>query len=131
MKATWTPNGALTATLGDDSVKHTIVLEQIGGQSVDQVEQLFGAVAAAQFPRGNVAGELAFVAAKSHADYATALTFFQAEYARLNGQGSLVLTQGSATLTFAGAVLRGVERLPAQEGLRWHVRYRFGITTIQ
>lgn len=131
MKIEWTKTGGSVVTLGDDAARQTIVIESLGGQSLEQVERLFRATVVSRFARGNVAGEFVFTSAKSHADYGVALTFFKAEYARLNEAGSLVATQlpGPITLTMAGAILRGVQRV-AQEGLRWHLRYTFGITTI-
>lgn len=131
MKATWTPSPGTLVILGEDAAatRHTIVLDQLSGQSQEQVEELFQADAVARFARGNVGGECVFTAEKSHATYGAALTFFKAEYARLDEQGTLVLTEGAVTLTMAGAVLRGVERA-TQTGLRWGIRYTFGITTI-
>jgi hypothetical protein len=116
-------------TLGDDSVKHTIVLERIGGVSVEQVSTLFGGANVLRIAAGNVGGECVFTAAKSHATLDAALTFFKAEFARLNGTHSLVLTQGAVTLTMANAVCKAVE-VVLVIGLRWSIRYTFGITTI-
>jgi hypothetical protein len=128
LKITFNPGSGIV-TLGDDSVKQTIQLEGFGGQSSEQVERLFRAANVARLPRGNVAGELMFTAEKSHADYATAVAFFKAQYLMLNGQGDAVMTEGATTLTMANAVLRGVQRA-SQIGKRWGIRYTFGITTI-
>jgi len=129
VKAEWTPAGGGLATLGDDSVKHSMVLEQIGGASVEQVAGLFRAAAVKRFPRGNISGECIFTSAKSHATQAAAMAFFKAEYARLNGKGSLVLTEGAVTWTMADAMLTAVQVVQVV-GLRFWIRYRFGIATI-
>jgi hypothetical protein len=129
MKAEWTPTGGSTATLGDDSVKHSIVLEDFGGQSLEQVVQLPRAASVARYARGNVAGVLVLVAAKSHADRATMMAAWKTEYARLNTKGELVLTEGITTWTMALATLVGVTRADCA-GVRLAIRYRFNITTI-
>ena len=129
MKADWTPSGGAAVTLGDDSADRFIELGQIGGASLQQIEPLFRAANPIRFPRGNVAGECVFTVAQSHANRGAAVTFFKAEYARLNGKGTLVLTEGGITMTMANAVLSGVT-LAGAVGLRWWVRYQFGITTL-
>jgi hypothetical protein len=121
--------GGTPATLGDDAARHTIELEQLGGEALEQVEALLRGANPARFARGNVAGDCVFSAGKSHATRAAAIAFFLAEYARLNTQGSLVITEGSATLTLANAICRGV-MVARINGLRWTLRYTFGITTI-
>lgn len=115
--------------LGDDSGKITILIEQLGGASIEQVTPIFRAAAVQRLARGNVAGTCAFTVGKSHASVAAALTYFKAEYGRMNQKGTLVLTEGAVTLTMANAVLRSVSRA-AGTGLRWVVRYEFGMTTI-
>jgi hypothetical protein len=40
LKAEWTIAGPTTVTLGDDSVKFATLLEQLGGQGVEQVDEL-------------------------------------------------------------------------------------------
>lgn len=116
-------------TLGDDSADRFMELGSIGGAAVQQVEPLFRSASVLRIPRGNVAGECVFTVAQSHASRAAAATFLKGEYARINGQGSLVLTEGATTLTMANAVCSGVT-LAGAVGLRWWVRYAFGITTI-
>lgn len=130
MKAEWTKAGGGAVTLGDDSVKHTMVLEQLGGECQEQVDPLFRATYVARRARGNVAGNCAFTAAKSHASREAAMAVMVAEYARMGEKGSLALTFGAAgVMTLANAVLKGVE-LADTNGLRWTIRYRFGITTM-
>lgn len=129
MKAEFTPTGGTLATLGDDAEKHSISLEALAGASAEQVEPLFRAASATRIPRGNAVGECVFTSVKSHASQAAAITFFKAQRALLNGQGALVLTEGLSTLTMSNATLTTVE-LAGVVGLRWWVRYRFGITTI-
>ncbi|PWU18908.1 MAG: hypothetical protein C5B50_07780 [Verrucomicrobia bacterium] len=129
MKADWTPTGGSLAHLGDDSAKWTMKLEQLGAQSLEHVAQMFGAATVLRLALGNQAGECVFTAAKSHASRDAAAQFFAGELARLNQVGSLVLTFDAQTLTMANAVLKGVG-VVGVEGLRWTVRYTFGITTI-
>ena len=129
MKIVFTAAGGSAATLGEDAVKHAIEIESWGGQSIEQVVPLARAANPLRLPRGNVSGDFAFVAAKSHASVDAAASFFAGEYARLNQSGSLVLTVGTHTITMAGAVLRGVAKANII-GLRWYVRYTFGITTL-
>lgn len=117
-------------TLGDDAVKHTIVIEQLGAATIVQSEPLAGADNVLNIPRGNRSGELVFTAAKSHASYSATFTAFLAEYNRLNTQGDLVLTQNAVVHTFASAILKAVERVPAGLSSRLVVRYTFAFTTI-
>ena len=132
MKADWTPTGGTLATLGDDSVKWTLLLEQLGGGIEEQVTRLAFASAVSRLGRGNLEGACVFTAAKSHSSLDVAANFFKAEYARLNQSGLLVLTFTAATLSMSGAVLTGVQRVTSEEarGVRWMLRYTFGITTV-
>ena len=115
-------------TLGDDSAKQTIVLESLGGQSVEQVSPLARGTAVQRFARGNVSGDVVFSSSKSHATRAAAASAWKSEYGRLNEVGTLVLTIDATTLTYAGAVLRSVVGIP--DGVRWTLRYTFGVTTV-
>lgn len=129
MKADFTPTGGSLANLGDDSLKWAVELEHIGGQGVEQVDRLAFAAAVARVMRGNLEGECAFTAGKSHASLDAAASFFATEYARIGQQGALVLTMAAHTLTMALATVKGVERMESR-GVFWKLRYRFGITTI-
>jgi hypothetical protein len=129
VKADWTPSGGSAVTLGDDSAARFIELGAIGGASQQQTEGLFRASHAKRFPRGNVAGECVFTVSQSHASRAAAMAFFKTEYARLNEQGSLVLTEGTSTITTANAVLNSVQ-LAGAIGLRWSIKYTFSTTTL-
>jgi hypothetical protein len=126
----WTPTGGDAATLVDDGAKLFGQIGQLGGQALEQVSPLFRAANPARFMRGNVAGECAFVASKSHASVATAATWWATEYARLNQKGVLVITIGAVTLTMGNATLRAVTRAE-WIGVRLSVAYSFGITTIE
>jgi hypothetical protein len=137
MKIEWTPNGALiSATLGDDANKFAVVVEQLGGQSLAQIEQLAGGANPALFPRGNVGGEFVFRSSQTYANYETTFAQFKTEYARLNRQGTLVVTittsTGTATLTLANAILKSVQRIfdAQSSGAHMAIRYSFAITTI-
>ena len=129
MKADWTPTGGSLAHLGDDSQKWTVKLEQLGAQSLEHVAQMFQAATVLRLALGNQAGECVFTAAKSHASRDAAAQFFAGETARLNQVGTLVLTFDAQTLTMGNAVLKGV-KVAEFNGLRWAIRYQFGITTI-
>jgi hypothetical protein len=61
-----------------------------------------------------------------------AATYFKAEVARQGQKGNLVLTfpaTVAVTLTMTGATLIGVTLVEA-DGVRWFLRYRFGISNI-
>ncbi len=132
MKIQFTPTGGSAATLGDDAAKFAVVVEQLGGACIAQVEALAGGANLALYTRGNVGGEFIFSSSKTYADYETTFTQFLAEYARLNQQGALVLTEGAVTMTFANVIVRAVQRIfdAQHSGARMGVRYTFAITTI-
>jgi hypothetical protein len=133
VKIQFTPNaGLIPVTLGDDASRFAIVVEQLGGASLAQVEALAGGAHQAMFARGNVGGELIFRSSKSYASYHDTFAQFLTEYGRLNQQGSLVLTEGAVTLTFANAILRGIQRLfdAHHSGAHMGIRYTFAISTI-
>jgi hypothetical protein len=133
MKIQFTPSaGLIPITLGDDASRFAIVVEQLGGASIAQVESLAGGAHQALFARGNVGGEFVFRSSKSYASFHATFAQFLTEYGRLNQQGSIVLTEGAVTLTFASAILRGVHRLfdAHHSGAHMGIRYTFAITTI-
>jgi hypothetical protein len=134
MQIQFTPTSGLTpATLGDDASKFAIVVEQLAGASIAQIEPLAGGANPAVFPQGNTAGEFIFRSSKTYATYHETFAQFQTEYNRLNQQGTLVLIEGVVTLTFSSAVLRAVQRIfdAQNSGARMGIRYTFSITTIQ
>lgn len=133
MQIQFTPNTSLIpVTLGDDASKFAIVVEQFAGASIAQVEALAGGANQALFSRGNIGGEFVFRSSKTYASYHETFAQFQAEYGRLNQQGTLVLVEGSVPLTFANAILRAVQRIfdAQNSGARMGIRYTFSITTI-
>jgi len=132
MNIQFTPIGGSAATLGDDATKFAVVVEQLGGACLAQVEALAGGANLALFTRGNVGGEFIFCSSKTYADYETTFTQFLTEYGRLNQQGTLALTEGMVTLTFANVILRAVQRIfdAQHSGARMGIRYTFAITTI-
>ena len=129
MKAEFTPTGGSAATLVDDANRLFGQVLDLSAGAVEQVTPLFRAAAPARFMRGNVSGQVVFAAWSSFATVALAAAYLKAELARLNGAGSLVLTFGVTTVTFAGATLRQVAR-EEWDGVFVRVRYTFGITTI-
>jgi hypothetical protein len=132
MKIQFTPTGGSPAILADDAAKFAVVVEQLGGFCIAQVESLAGGANLALFTRGNVGGEFVFRSSKTYADYQTTFTQFLTEYGRLNQQGTLVITEGEATLTFSNVILRTVHRIfdAQHSGARMGIRYTFAITTI-
>lgn len=132
MKIQFTPSGGAPTTLGDDSAKYSVVIEQWGGTAIEQREPLAGGANPALFPRGNVGGDFIFRSAQSYADYETTFSQFATLYGLLNQQGALVVTQDSVTLTMSNAVLKSVTRLfdSGNAGVFMAVRYTFGITTL-
>lgn len=127
--AVWTPTGGAAVTLIDDGSKVHGKLEQLGGQGEEQLDNLAFGANPSRLMRGNVAGDCVFTAAKSHADRGTALNYFKTNYGYIGQVGSLVITMDAATLTMAGATLKGVT-VAEFNGVRWTLRYTFGITTI-
>jgi hypothetical protein len=119
-------------TLGDDASKFAIVVEKLGGSCLAQIEPLAGGANPALFARANVGGELVFRSSKTYANYHATFAQFQTEYGRLNQQGTMVLTEGTITLTFANAILKTVERMfgGQHSGAHMAIRYTFAITTI-
>lgn len=132
MNIQFTPAGGSPATLGDDAAKFAVVVEQLGGSCIAQLEPLAGSHNLALITRGNVGGEFVFRSSKTYSDYQTTFTQFLAEYSRLNAQGALVVTEGAVTITFANAILRAVQRIfdAQHSGTRMGIRYTFAISTI-
>lgn len=127
---TWQPAGAgAPITLCDLLSAHAITVEQIGGQSMEEVVPMFQAANPQRLALGNVAGDLVFTDGYTYASRAAALNGAKTAYLYLNGVGTLILTVDTATMTFANAVCKGLRAAQIQ-GLRWVLRYTFGITTI-
>jgi hypothetical protein len=119
-------------TLGDDSAKWTMTLEDLGGQGEEQLDALAFGTAVSRLMRGNLSGNCVFTSAKSHSDLDAAATFFATEYGRIGQQGTLELTLSAHKLVMVNATVVGVRRVEADEakGVRWKLRYTFGVTTI-
>lgn len=129
----FTPNGGLLpVTLGDDASKFAIIIEQLGGASIAQVEALAGGNNPAIFGRGNIGGDFSFRSSKTYATYQATFAQFLIEYGRMNQQGLLVLTEGTVTMHFANAILKAVNRIfdAQHSGAHMGMRYTFAITTI-
>jgi hypothetical protein len=127
----WTPTGGAATTLFDITVARQVIELQNPGnaEAVEQVDDLAFASAASRLMRGNVKGEVEFSVATSYADVATAAADFKAKRALVNGMGSLVITIGATTLTYANATLRSL-RPRKTEGVRWTLGFSFGVTTV-
>lgn len=132
MKAEWTIAGPATVTLGDDSVKHGIELEQLGLAALVQQEPAYGSATQFLTGRGNAAGECVFTAVKSHASMDAAAQFAAGELGRVGQSGSLKFTLNTHFATMANAVLKSVARVESDEakGKCWKLRYVFGIVTV-
>ncbi len=129
MKAVWQPYGAVPQTLGDDSNHWFITLDQLGGQGHEQVELLLQSASPYRQMLGNVSGDTVFGVLHSHATRDAAARYFASQYNAIGARGLLVLRFDSATLTMAGANLRGLIAA-VRNGCEWTLRYTFGITTI-
>ena len=129
MLITFTPTGGSPTALGNDSLKWTVKLEQLGAQSLENVVQMFQGATVLRLALGNQAGEFVFTSAQSLSTRDAAAQFFQGKLGLLNSVGSLVLTFDSQTLTMANAVCKAIT-VAEFNGTRWTLRYSFGITTI-
>jgi hypothetical protein len=134
MKAQWTSTTPAVAqvTLGDDANGIHCWLEGLGLQSEEQLDPLAFSAEVSRLMMGNTQGECSFRAAKSHSTGDVAATYFKGEVARQGQKGNLVLTfpaTVAVTLTMTGATLIGVTLVQA-DGVRWFLRYRFGISNI-
>ena len=118
-----------TLTLVDDAGGLLGTIEELGGEPVEQVDELAFASFAARVMRGNVRGQCVFSAAQSYKDAPTAAAALKTAYALMGMPGSLVLTFGATTLTMAGATV-GPVRMVKFVGTRLVIRYSFGITSI-
>lgn len=129
MKIEWKKSGGAFVTLGDDALRQTIEVLQWGGAAAAQVSPLFRATSPMVAGRGNVTGVFSFGSTKSHASLDAAAQFFADEYARLGEMGELKMTVTSKVVTFANALLQGVDR-GGKEGVRLQVVYSFVIRTV-
>ena len=125
--------GPTTATLADIGAAPQIaaMIEDLGGDAVVQIEDLYAGPNKAKFPRGNVGGQFVFTAACSFATADLALAALLAAYALLNIQGALNLKPfpASTGVTFPNAILKSIRRVRL-DGVILIVRYTFEITTI-
>jgi hypothetical protein len=128
LKVTFTVSGA-DAIIGDDSVKVTTKIEQLGLISKEQVDTLFQGAKVFRAAQGNAYGDCVLLIRKSHADRTTAAAYFKGELTQLNQTGSLALAIDGTNLTMNPAILRGV--IAAEwNGLELFIRYTFGITNV-
>jgi hypothetical protein len=96
-----------------------------------QEEKLYEAAAEWIKPRGNVNGLVTFSVACSYATVDAAIDALKAHLALVNTQASLVITPrpGGHSLTFAGAIVKSVER-EEWGGVRIKVRFNVRVTTL-
>src|SRR5256885_989480 len=115
MKAEFTTAGPVTTTLGDDSIKYAIELEQLGLAAIVQIEALYGSATQFVQGRGNNAGECVFASAKSYASIEAGAADAAAKVVLVGLPGSLVLTINAHTVTMANAVLKSVGRVESDD----------------
>jgi hypothetical protein len=134
MKAEWTSATPSVGkvTIGDDSVKHTMVLEALGLAGEEQMDNLAFGTVASRLMRGNVAGDCVLTSGKSHASLDAAASYFATEAGRIGNKGLLELTFNTHKLSLDNATLKGVQRVEGEgaAGVRWKLRYTFGIVTV-
>ncbi len=129
MNLIWTPTGGSPVTLGDDSVKQTITVEQLDAPALVQKLLFFRGVNAQLVTRGGDEGVFIAVVQPSLADSDAASAYLKSEYARSGQAGSLAWGRVGTTFTFTGAVLRRVT-VAALNGARLRVRYTFGFSSM-
>ena len=130
MKLTWTPSGGAGAVvLGDDSVKSTIIVEQLDAPALVQKLLFFRGVNAQLVARGGDEGTFVCVIQPALANADAASAYLKTELARSNQAGSLAWGRVGAIFTFNGAVLRRVT-LAELNGARLRLRYTFGFASL-
>lgn len=131
MKIEWKKSGDSSyVPLGDDTAasRHTIIIEQWGGQAQVQQEPLIRAANPFTETRQNVAGAFAFSSTKSHGSLDDAASAFITEYGRIGEKGELKITVTTTAVTYTNAILASVNRAQ-KEGVRLTIAYTFLITT--
>lgn len=129
MKLIWTPTGGAVATLGDDSVKSTIVVEQLDAPALVQKLLFFRGVNCQLVPRGGDEGVFVAVVQPPLANSDAASNYLKAEYLRSGQAGALAWARVGVTFTFTGAVLRRVT-VAELNGARLRIRYTFGFASM-
>jgi hypothetical protein len=125
MNLIWTPTGGGAVTLGDDSVKKTVIVEQLDGPALIQKMLFFRGTVPTLTPRGGDEGIFVAVIQQSFATTDLASAYIKAEYARRGQKGGLAWGRVSTTFTFTGAVIRRVT-LAELGGVKIRMRYTFG-----
>jgi hypothetical protein len=134
MKAVFTVGGTST-TLADYTATPALngVIEQSPFTAVVEVVPLYGAAAAAIFPRGNASGRFVFSVFASHGSYDNWQAAIKAAQALVGQQGALVVTPNVASstvlYTLNNATLRGVQPLD-WGGVGGRLRYTFDYASI-
>src|SRR4051812_18073400 len=109
-------------TLGDDNTGYLINVDDWGGNGLEQVDPLAFAGFVSRKMMGNTQGDFVFTVRHSHANWDAAATYWKAEYARIGGKDSTVVTfPAGGTLTMANATMRAVE-LVKWVGIRLEIR---------
>lgn len=121
-------------TLCDDTASPKIagVIEQLGGQAVVQIEDVYNSGLQVKRSQGNVGGQFVFTASCSYASYDAATTAWLTAYGLLDATDDVVVTPvhtSDVTMTMAGAILRQVQRVQ-WDGKWLAIRYTFEITSI-
>ena len=129
MNLVWTPTGGSAVTLGDDSVKQTITVEQLDAPALVQKLLFFRGVNCQLVPRGGDEGIFVAVVQPSLANSDAASTYIKNEYARRGQEGGLAWGRVGVTFTFTGAVIRRVT-VAELNGARLRIRYTFGFASM-
>jgi hypothetical protein len=129
MNLIWTPTGGSAVTLGDDSVKKTIVVEQLDAPAQVQKLSFFRGVNVQLMPRGGDEGIFVAVVQPNLADSDAASAYIKNEYARRGQAGGLAWGRVGTTFTFTVAVIRRVT-VAELNGARLRIRYTFGFASM-
>jgi hypothetical protein len=118
-------------TMADDAASPAAYgnIEQLGAEGDVQIEDAYNSAVPFEAPRGNLRGQFIARYGTSYSGADAAWTAFKAAQALNNTQATLVVTYAAATLTFANAILRKVERVK-WDNLWLEIRLTFEITSI-
>jgi len=124
MKLVWTPTGGNPVTLGDDSVKATITVEQLDAPALVQKLLFFRGLNAQLVPRGGDEGVFVAVVQPNLSSSDAASTYIKQEVARRGQSGSLAWARVGTIFVFNNVVVSRVN-FPKINGALLGVRYTF------
>jgi hypothetical protein len=129
MNLIWTATGGAPVTLGDDSVKQTITVEQLDAPAVVQKLLFFRGVNAQLVARGGDEGVFVAVVQPPLATSDQASTYIKNELARIGQAGTLAWGRVGTIFNFTGVVIRRVT-VAELNGARLRIRYTFGFAAM-